>query len=142
MPGRERHRLGSTTFAGLVAFVVAVAGARPAHAEDPDPWFGRDKALHFGVTTLLSAETYVIVVNRTPAHARWQGLAIGAGITLAVGAAKEGWDALGHGDPSWRDFTWDAIGTACGLGLAWGVDLLVRGVDEEHPLFRAPELRF
>ncbi len=90
------------------------------------------------VTGGIAAETYVIAVNHSAARTRWSALAIGAGVAIGVGAAKEGWDALGHGDPSWRDFAWDVIGTASGLVIAWGVDLLVRGVDDAHPLFRAP----
>jgi putative lipoprotein len=143
VPGRERHRLGSTTFAALFACacaLVVTSVPRKARADDPDPWLGRDKLEHFLATDALASGTYTLTVTRVPA--RWQALALGAGMALGVGAAKEGWDALGHGDPSWRDFAWDAIGTVCGLGLAWGIDLLVRGVDDAHPLFRTPSLRF
>ncbi len=123
--------------------LASASAPRPAFATDTDPWFGRDKLVHFVVTTTLSAETFVIAVNHPHVFpARWHALAMGAGLTLGVGAAKEGWDALGHGTPSWRDFAWDAIGAACGLGVAWGIDLLVRGVDDAHPLFRAPEVQF
>ena len=63
--------------------------------------------------------------------ARWKALAIGGGIALAAGAGKEIVDATGvfGGDPSWKDFTWDAIGAVAGLAIAWGVDLLLGGVD-------------
>ena len=126
------------------AFVLVLgvqsALAPAARADDADPWFGRDKFAHFVVATSLATETYVIAVNNT--GARWHAIAIGAGVTLAVGAGKEGWDALGHGNASWRDFAWDAIGAAAGLGVAWGLDLLLRGVDDRHPLFRAPALAF
>ena len=141
MSGRERHRGRSSTactpFRASVALALTLTlAAEDARAADPDPWFGEDKAKHFAVTTGISAGTYAVGASLLPA--RWHALALGAGVTLAIGAAKEGWDALGHGDPSWRDFTWDVIGTACGLGLAWSVDLLIRGVDDAHPLFRAP----
>jgi hypothetical protein len=42
-------------------------------------------------------------------------------------ALKEGIDATGSGDPSWKDFTWDVIGAAVGLAVAWGVDAVVHG---------------
>ena len=41
------------------------------------------------------------------------------------------------GDPSWKDFTWDAIGVVAGLAIAWGVDLLLGGVDAAHPALGA-----
>jgi len=45
-----------------------------------------------------------------------------------LGGGKELWDLTGHGDPSWRDFTWDVLGTAVGVALAASVDaLLSRG---------------
>ena len=128
-------------FRALVLVVgFQIACAPDARADDADPWFGRDKFAHYVVATSLATETYVIAVNTT--RARWHAIAIAAGITLVVGAGKEGWDALGHGTASWRDFTWDAIGAATGIGLAWGLDLLIRGVDAEHPLFRAPAMTF
>ena len=36
-------------------------------------------------------------------------------------------DATGSGDPSWKDFTWDVIGAAVGLAIAWGIDTAVHG---------------
>jgi putative lipoprotein len=78
----------------------------------------------------------VIAVNHVPA--RWQALAIGAGVSLGAGAGKEAWDATGHGDPSWGDFAWDVAGTATGLAVTWAIDLLLRGVDDAHPVLRAP----
>ena len=65
-------------------------------------------------------------------------LVIGGSVTIAIGAGKELYDMTGHGDPSWRDFTWDVIGTIVGLGLAWGVDMLVRGVGDRHPPLGEP----
>jgi hypothetical protein len=73
--------------------------------------------------------------------ARWKALVIGGGVTLAVGAAKEAVDATGAfgGDPSWKDFAWDAIGAIAGLAFAWGVDLLIGGVSPAHPALGSPE---
>ncbi len=103
----------------LALLVLTRAGA--ARAEDPDPWWGRDKALHFGVSVALAAGSYgasSLVLDQ-----RWQRAATAGGFTITVGAAKEGWDAMGHGDPSWKDFTWDVAGAAVGTGLALLVDL-------------------
>jgi putative lipoprotein len=132
---RVRHRL---------RFIIAAAGAlfvsKEGRADESDPWFGRDKFDHFIVSSALSSETYLVAA----AHVKARGVAlvIAGATSLAIGAAKEAWDLAGHGDPSWRDLAWDLIGTAGGLGLAWGVDLVIRGVDEDHPLFRAPVVHF
>lgn len=106
--------------AGLAALLSLLAPSL-ARADDPDPWWGRDKALHFSVSVGLAAGSYgasSLVLDK-----RWQRAATAGGFTLTLGAAKEGWDATGHGDPSWKDFTWDVAGAAVGTGLALLVDL-------------------
>jgi putative lipoprotein len=115
---------------------MAISPAKAQTASDPDPWFGRDKALHFSVSAVIAAGTYTLAA--TQFQARYPPLLLGAGVTLAVGAAKEGADALGAGDPSWKDFTWDVAGMIVGLGVAWGLDLLIRGVSSAHPPLGAP----
>ena len=120
----------------LVTAGLAVPRSAQASDPDPDPWLGRDKALHFGASALIAGGTYGIVA--TQADARWPRLLVGGGVSLAVGAAKEGADALGLGDPSWKDFTWDVIGTVAGLAIAWAIDVAVRGVGPAHPAFGDP----
>ena len=110
-----------------------------ARAQDADPWFSRDKALHFDVSAGIAAAGYGVSAGWL-VDARWKALAIGGGVALAAGAGKELLDAthvLG-GDPSWRDFTWDVIGTVAGLAIAWGVDLLLGGVSARQPLLGSP----
>jgi putative lipoprotein len=94
----------------------------PASASDGDRWFGPDKALHFGFSVVLAAGGYA-------ASGAWLGsrnerALVGSAFSLTLGAGKELWDLSGHGDPSWRDFTWDVIGTAAGVALAASVDAL------------------
>lgn len=120
----------------LATLLSVLATTRVARAADPDPWFGRDKALHFGVSAALASSTYAVMT--TQYRARYPPLLIGGGLALAIGGAKEGLDSLGFGDPSWKDFTWDVIGTVVGLGLAWGLDLAIRGVGPDAPLFARP----
>ena len=67
--------------------------------------------------------------------ARYPPLLIGAGVTLPMGAIKEGIEATGRGTPSRKDFTWDAIGAATGLLVAWLVDFAIRGLSSQPPAF-------
>lgn len=131
---RMRTRTVLATLVGLAAFGPAIeARADPA---DPDPWFGRDKVFHFGASAVIAAETYGITAAFSDTRA--VRLAVGGGVALAAGTAKELYDLAGYGDPSWRDFTWDVIGTVAGLALAYGIDLAVAGVDAKHPALAAP----
>jgi putative lipoprotein len=95
----------------------------PARAQDDDPWLGHDKMLHFGVSSALGAGGYggaALLVKP-----RWQRALIGGALALSVGGAKELWDLAAHGDPSWRDFTWDVAGSAVGVGVGYLIDLTV-----------------
>jgi putative lipoprotein len=120
----------------LTAFIaVALLHATPARADDPDPWFGRDKALHFGVSAGLAGAGYG--VSSFVWDDRAARIATGAGFSLALGAGKELYDLSGHGDPSWKDFTWDVAGTAVGVGIALLVDVLVSHDSRTPPDVRA-----
>jgi putative lipoprotein len=128
-----RHALAAIVCASLVTSTMV----RDARAGDTDAWFARDKALHFDVSLGIAATSYALATWKLT-DSRGAALAIAGGFTLAVGAAKEGLDALGLGDPSWKDFAWDAIGTVCGLAIAWGADLLIGGVSADRPALAAP----
>jgi putative lipoprotein len=95
-----------------------------ARASTDDPWFAPDKALHCGVSVLLAAGGYA--ASSTVLGSRNERALAGGAFSLTIGAGKELWDLSGHGDPSWRDFAWDVIGTAAGLALAASVDALAR----------------
>ncbi|HTB73113.1 MAG TPA: hypothetical protein VK762_07705 [Polyangiaceae bacterium] len=125
--------------ASVAAFVAATALSGPACADDADPWISRDKAFHFDVSAGIAAAGYGASAAWL-VDARWKALAIGGGVALAAGAGKELLDATGlfGGDPSWKDFAWDAMGTVVGLAIAWGVDLLLGGVDSAHPALGSP----
>jgi alcohol dehydrogenase, propanol-preferring len=114
------RRFGSATCATLL--VVATFSPGPVKAADPDPWLGRDKALHFGFSAGIAIAGYataaIVVENR-----RWR-LSAGGGLAIAAGVGKEVADHYGQGDASVRDFAWDLVGTVAGLGLAWLVDRL------------------
>lgn len=115
------------------AFILgALLGPVIAHAQDPvpapDPWFGRDKALHFGASAALAAGAYA--ASSLVFEDRNARLISGAGIALTAGVAKEIDDLGGKGDASWRDLTWDVVGTGAGLLAAWLLDRYVVGAPE------------
>ena len=92
-------------------------------AVDPDPWLGRDKAFHFCASAALAGGGYGLGALATPdVPGR---IAVGAAGAIGAGLAKEMLDAVGFGTPSWRDFAWDALGTAAGLGVSITLDFVV-----------------
>ena len=106
----------------LVALPLSLFCA-PASASATDTWFGPDKALHFGFSAALAAGGYAAAspwLDR-----RGERALVGGAFSLTLGAGKELWDLSGHGDASFRDFTWDVLGAAVGVALAVGVDSLV-----------------
>jgi putative lipoprotein len=123
--------------AALLAALCSPALAR-AVGPDPDPWFGRDKALHFGASVTLAGSGYAI--GAPLFDCRGYALILGASLAVGAGVTKELLDATGLGDPSWRDLAWDGIGTVAGLAFAWSIDLLVQGVSDQHPLLVAPRV--
>jgi putative lipoprotein len=112
-PARLRRLLPSL----LIAGIVTLGAPGRAHADEADPWFGQDKLLHFLASSTLTTTAYggasLLLDSRT------SRALVAAGTSLAIGGGKELiYDRSGRGDPSWRDFTWDVIGTAFGLGVA------------------------
>lgn len=107
----------------MCAALLVTLGTRSARASDEDPWFGRDKALHFGISAALAAGGYA--TSSIWLDKRYERALAGGAFSLTLGAGKELWDLSGHGDPSWRDFTWDVIGTGVGLALAVAGDALL-----------------
>lgn len=122
-PPRRRTGHPRLIFTGAALALLAVTCA-PAHAEDgtedDDPWFGRDKALHFSFSAALATGGYAGAGLLTDDR-RWRLLA-GGSLAIAAGVGKELFDLSGRGDASARDLTWDAIGAATGLLVAWTVD--------------------
>jgi putative lipoprotein len=110
------------------ALALAIVGALAvtlltnprAHAQESDPWFGRDKALHFTVSASLAVVAYAGASLKTDDRRT----RVAAAITFALGAGllKEAWDLTGHGDASWRDLTWDVVGTTTGVLFAYAFD--------------------
>jgi putative lipoprotein len=112
--------------------LLVACQASTARADAADPWFARDKALHFSLSAGVAGGSYAgsVLLVDSP----WQRSALAAGFTLSLGAAKELYDATGHGDPSWRDFTWDVLGCALGITVALLIDVLLRPKVREQTL--------
>jgi len=113
----------------LVVAVTILSPATRARAQEADAWFARDKALHFGVSAGITVVGYAGASLKTDHRPTRRAAAIVLG--LGAGVTKEVWDAFGHGDASWRDLTWDVIGTATGVLVAAGVDWLYQRLS--HP---------
>lgn len=71
-----------------------------------------DKVKHFAAGAIISSGTgtiaYKITGNRT------SSLLVGFGTGVLIGAAKEVYDAQGHGTPSFKDALWTGIGAGLG----------------------------
>jgi len=109
-----------------VMAVVAATGAR-AQAPDPDPWFGRDKAVHFAVSASLATLGYAVAGQFPPSRENLVlRLVFGGSAAMTLGVAKEVLDlTLRLGTPSWKDLAWDAAGTVTGLAVAFVVDCFI-----------------
>lgn len=107
--------------AGVVGAAVGALLLAPGRARADDPWLGRDKRLHFGASAVIAAAGYG--ASSPLLSSRGERALAGGSLALLVGGAKEGWDATGRGDPSWRDLAWDVAGAAVGVALAWTLDL-------------------
>jgi len=107
--------------AAAILFTPALGRAEP---KGQDPWFGPDKALHFTASAIIAGGGYGLgaLAWQSPA----ERAALGAGLGLAAGAGKEVFDLAGFGDPSWKDFTWDVLGVAVGIGLSIAIDFAAR----------------
>jgi putative lipoprotein len=94
----------------VFAFAFALPGgppARPAPSKD-DPWFGRDKLLHFTASALIQSGTHIVLRSMGDDYGRAsRGAAL---ITLTAGVGKELYDRHAGRDFSLRDLTWDGIG--------------------------------
>ena len=115
----------------VTVITMQLLGSARAARADGDPWFGRDKVLHVSLSAVIAGGGYAAAVPITDDR-RWR-LAAGAGLAIAAGAGKEISDRYDGGDASWRDFTWDVIGTATGAGIAWLIDRLVSGPRSHRP---------
>jgi putative lipoprotein len=95
-----------------VNLVYAQTAAAVAH----DSWFGIDKIKHFFMSAFIESVSYSAL---QAAHANRRAALGGAiGVAAAFGVGRELHDRRTPGNWfSYRDLTWDAIGTAAGAVL-------------------------
>ena len=137
MPTRRRRPTSSIRSLGVAFALLAVAWSVPASAKEEELLpLDLHAKLHFTADASIASMTYAVAAAHLPA--RGTALLLAGGAAMAVGFGKEFLDLSTEGRFGWRDIAWDAIGTAAGLGLAWGLDVLIRGGDERHPLFFSP----
>lgn len=85
----------------------------------PDEWLGRDKALHFGASFLLTLSGQYVLVDKADLS-NGRALPVSAGSALALGLLKEVADSQRPVHPlfSWRDLAADAAGVALAAAVA------------------------
>jgi putative lipoprotein len=101
-----------------LAFVLFTGGPpRVAH----DPWFGRDKWLHFAASAVVQGGAYALFRQDARYAVAAQRAAI---VTAAVGVGKElyDWRHPARHDASWRDLAWDGVGGVAATVVAHQVD--------------------
>lgn len=108
---------GTAPRLGAEAHLPAATAALPADSlRPPDAWLGRDKALHFGASFLLTLSgQYVLTDKGNLSNA--EALPFSAGVALGLGVAKEVADSRRAVGPhfSLRDLAVDALGVAVGV---------------------------
>lgn len=95
-----------------LVFVLWGHPTQPAAPSDRDPWFGRDKVLHFVASAAI--QTVAHAVLRANGRAYGDASRGAAVATVSVGISKELWDRHRKRDFSFRDLVWDGIGGAAG----------------------------
>lgn len=106
----------------VIVAALIIGAPEPAQAEGAAP-LGADKAQHLVVGGAVAVFGYVFAAQLLDGP----GLraAIGGGVALAAGGAKELWDLAGFGSAEWLDLAFGLLGAGIGLLVAVAVDLTV-----------------
>jgi putative lipoprotein len=112
-----RSALAPTLLLGTSLLIPSLGFSQTAN---PDPWFSERKLVHFGASAELASNGYTL--GTAFWDQLWPKLALGAGLGITAGVGKEVYDAANHGEFSFKDLTWDALGVATGLLVSWLLD--------------------
>lgn len=84
-----------------------------------NPWFGKDKAVHFAVSTALAAG--LTAAAKEHDRTNCDAALVGFSVSLAIGAGKESYDKrIKKTRYSYRDMVWNMAGATVGSVLASG----------------------
>jgi uncharacterized protein YfiM (DUF2279 family) len=78
-----------------------------------DPWFARDKVLHFSAGFAIPGLTYHFYVNRLNRDEQ-RGKVYAVSLTALLAVGKELYDKKKKGHFSWKDLMWSGLGLAAG----------------------------
>ena len=78
-----------------------------------DPWFGRDKVLHFSAGMAIPGLTYHFYVCRLNRDEQ-RGKIYAVSLTALLALGKEVYDKKKKGHFSWKDLAWGGLGLAVG----------------------------
>ncbi|MBI4844881.1 MAG: hypothetical protein HY810_00115 [Candidatus Omnitrophica bacterium] len=98
----------------LLCIVSMDAGYLFAYTDNDNEWTGADKAVHFTVSCGLSLGAYNYYKKNTD-YSDSKAKTAAFCTSLAFGLAKE----LIDEEFSWKDLTWDAVGSAVGIGISF-----------------------
>lgn len=101
----------------ILAGALLLAGCVTLRSDDP--WVARDKAKHFGISTLTAAGVAGVAAHNGAADP--EAMALGFAFTMSLGVGKEWYDRdVRRRFWSWKDLAWDLAGAAVGgtAGLA------------------------
>lgn len=104
---------------GLVLLIAAPAAAK-------GPALQLDKIEHASASFAMAGAGYAL--GRLAVRSRAAGLTLGLLGALVIGAAKEGVDANGTGDPSGFDFLADVVGATAGVAVGFAIDFGVSAI--------------
>jgi len=95
-------------------FLIVLLLAPLSNAENKDRWFAKDKYEHFAISAIYAGGS-TFIAKRHFGISKSQAPVVGFGITISLGAAKEGADFISHkGTASGKDFLWDVAGALAG----------------------------
>jgi putative lipoprotein len=99
----------------IALLILAAFSAALAEEKKADRWFSSDKYRHFAVSAFYSAGISIVADKHFDVE-KDRALAIGFGVTFALGGAKEIKDYHTKGETaSFKDLAWDIAGALTGI---------------------------
>ena len=114
-----------------LALLWAALGPLTARARAEDAFFGADKSLHFSISA-AAALTCELALNsfELPAPVHYP---LALALPLALGFGKELFDYARGGQASRADLSWDILGVATGLLVAFVLEKWLIGPGDATP---------